>query len=656
MNYLRRNDAGIGKVELTVIGAVLIAIIAVVAISVTRDGSTPVDSANVKTGAMTIEAAQEAFCEKNGRFGTEEELVDAGMLDKESPTQDVALIASGECGDSDRSGFVVGFDKPNGGTPDKLEKLTLAASGGNGFPTPFEWVRGPGHLTANYMFDPLLWRDATGQAIPWLATDVPTRANGGISADGKTYTFKLRPSVRWHDGEPFTAEDVKFTFDYLKAGPGASGPCFCKSAFPNIESVTATSPTEVVFNLVKPFNTFVTNVAQGMIIIPKHIWEPITEPNAQHANPAAYIGTGPYKLVDPTSYDPSTGVAQFEANTEFFLGVPYVRMLQFVSTGSDPVAALVTGTVDAGGIGSEESVTDAALGPVAKLPRITNPGGWTRAVHFNLTKGFPYDEAKFRQAVAYTVDRKELLDKIVGGRGQPGSMGGLGPSHPMLAPDLPTYDRDVKKAQSLLDEIGIKDTDNDGKRELPATPGTNFAPVIHTSNRFSDDTVNAIVEYLGEVGISATRNTEDGTTSDARAKDGNYEMMVVGWGNVTADPDNLRSRLSDSFTSKPQGKSFVSIYGWNNTDNAKKFMQLADQQLFEPDPAARKKLVYEMQKLVATEVPLFSIYVPDTMLIHQPQSLKAWYATPGGTPPGPPGFLNKHVFVTGKQFGLPDSA
>lgn len=629
---------------------VVMALLTVTGCSTSRD---PDDAAPTKAdaGEADIEAAQKKFCADNDRYGTEDELVEEGLLDKESTTFDIVLVAAGPCGESEQSGFVVGFEKANGGSPPQIDTLTLAARGGNGYPNPFGWVRGPGHLNANYIFDPLLWRDATGEPIPWLAETVPTVDNGGVSEDGKTYTFKLRSGVEWHDGKPFTADDVKFTFDYLKSGPGAAGPCFCKSGFQQIESVTVKSPTEVEFKLLRPFNTFVANIAQAMIIIPKHIWEPITDPLNQHTNAAAYVGTGPYKLVDPTSYDPSTGVSQYEANTDFFLGVPYVRKLQFVSTGNDPVAALVTGTVDAGDIGNEESVTDAALGPVADLPRVTNPGGWTRALHFNLTKGFPYDDAKFRQAVAYAVDREALLQNIVGGRGEVGSMGFLAPSHPMLAPDLPTYDHDLEKAGALLDAIGIKDTDNDGKRELPTSPGTNFTPVIHSSNRFSDDTVNAMIEYLGDVGIAATRNTEDATTSDARAKGGNYEMMVIGWGNVTADADMLRTRLSDAFTSKPQGKQFTSIYGWNNTENAKRFMELADAQFVEPDPKERKKQLHEMQRLVAEDVPIMELYVPDTMLFYQPDSLKAWYSTPGGTPPGPPGFLNKHVLVTGKQFG-----
>lgn len=82
-------------------------------------------------------------------------------------------------------------------------------------------------------------------------------------------------------------------------------------------------------------------------------------------------------------------------------------------------------------------------------------------------------------------------------------------------------------------------------------------------------------------------------------------------------------------------------------------MTLAQQQLTETDPAVRKQEVQQMQQRVAADVPIISLYVPQATQFYQPDKLTAWYYTPGGTPPGPPGFLNKHVFVTGKQFGLP---
>ena len=252
--------------------------------------------------------------------------------------------------------------------------------------------------------------------------------------------------------------------------------------------------------------------------------------------------------------------------------------------------------------------------------------------------------------------------------------GGSGRASSYINPDTgmatanPDVDPTSSCSKTLLDQLGIVDTNADGKRECPAanpcnvvntdntvttsvTPA-NFTPNLYASSRFSNTPATAIGQYLADIGIGTNAApipmvVEGGSPSDTRASQGNYGIMMVGWGNVTSDPDQLRTRLLGSYTAT--NKSFSSIYGWNNAA----FATLAGSQLSEPDPAVRKQKVQQMQQLVATEVPQILLYVPDALIIHQKGTLSAWYSTPGGTPPGPPGFNNKHLFVTGKKVGLP---
>lgn len=162
----------------------------------------------------------------------------------------------------------------------------------------------------------------------------------------------------------------------------------------------------------------------------------------------------------------------------------------------------------------------------------------------------------------------------MGGRGVVGSLGNLTPSNPYFAPGLPTYDAGSRAAniaagKALLDQLGIVDTNSDGKRECPSanpcklvsggisgtptstnssTP-TNFTPNLYTSPGFNGSTVMAIQQYLADIGLDSTIVTDpSGPNSDPRMRNGNYGLGVVGWGNLQSDPDPLRTRLDPTYT------------------------------------------------------------------------------------------------------------
>src|SRR5688572_27716357 len=122
------------------------------------------------------------------------------------------VLLAGSCG-SDKD------DKPQSATqaghPASVARLRL--SGGDyGYPSPFAYIRGAGLIMASYVFDTLLWEDSTGNPIPWLAKE------WSHSPDGLEWRFTLRDNGKWQDGQPVTAEDVKFSFDYVTTGAAAS--------------------------------------------------------------------------------------------------------------------------------------------------------------------------------------------------------------------------------------------------------------------------------------------------------------------------------------------------------------------------------------------------------------------------------------------------
>ncbi|MBA2296414.1 MAG: hypothetical protein H0W14_00060 [Actinobacteria bacterium] len=522
-------------------------------------------------------------------------------------------------------------DTSVGGKPRAVEQLRLAG-GAWGYPSPFAYVRGPGLAHVNFLFDTLLWKDASGKPIPWLAEKWER------SPDGLQWHFKLRKGIRWHDGRPLTARDVAFTFDYLRTGAGRTATGIVGSV-EFIADVKAVSASTVVMRLASRFAPFPITIAGRVPIIPEHIWRDVSDP-VKYRDPKALIGSGPYRL---TGYDEASGSYRYAANREYFLGVPVVRSLVFVPA-PDPLLALRRGEIDVAGLPTEEGVPTGALEPFSngKFGRISAPGEWHRALHFNMTRGFPYNERQFRQGVAHAINRFGLVRRLLFGRGRPGSLGILAPSSPFAAEDLPTYPYSQATARRLLDAVGLRDRDGDGMRDLAS--GQAFTPELQTSARFAPETAELIQQDLRAVGLDVRIRSLDTTGADAAAAAGRYEMALIGYGGLGGEPDTLRGMLSAASRSR----SFTRVHGYSSP----RFEELAAAQLVTVRASTRKRQIIEMQQVVAGDVPVISLYVPTRTEIFVKNGFNAWYYTPGGVFGGYPGPLNKHAFVMGKKTGF----
>jgi peptide/nickel transport system substrate-binding protein len=540
-----------------------------------------------------------------------------------------ACLAVAACTPANTSG---GGGEVAGTRPAHVERLRLAA-GPPRYPSPVTGGRVAG-AQVDLMFDHLVWKDSTGKAIPWLATEWVN------SAGGTEWRYTIRDGVKWHDGTPLTNRDVVFTYNYFTKGPAMAPAGIFGAVFnDNFIEVVAEGANQVVFRFKRPWATFLFGITALVPIIPEHIWGAVTDP-AKFTGPQAVLGSGPYKL---ESYDETTGSAAYIANDSFFLGTPHVRRIEFVPA-ADQLLALQRGDIDAADAGTEDQLPESALAPFrqGRFATVSGPSDWNRALHFNLNKGFPFDNVDFRRAVVSAVDRDDLVKRILFGQGVPGSPGGLAPSNPWAAPGLPSYPRDVAKAKALLDQIGLKDADGDGARDLP--DGRRFSPEIQTSTQFSPKAAELIAEYLREVGIVVRIRSLDQPSADAAALRAEYEMAVIGHGGVGNDPDILmRIRLS------PRAIPLVAkAWGYNNP----RVEELGIQQLFTGNDDTRRAAVHEIQRIVADEVPFLSLYLPNPQQAFDSATFDAWYFTPGGIGGGRPGALNKHVFVTGKEAGF----
>lgn len=533
----------------------------------------------------------------------------------------VASLVIASCGTTTKT-----EQNTDGPKPARVEAVRLAGSN-IGYPSPFAYSKGPGLAQTFLMFDSLLWKDASGKILPWLATDWKR------SPDGKEWKFTLRNDVKWQDGKPFTAEDVAFSFDYITKGAAKSA-LGVIGAVPVTEAVV-TAPNEVVLRLDKPFAPFEEAVAGRVPIVPKHVWSTVADP-AKYRDPAALVGTGPYKL---SSWDETAGTYDYAANDSYWLGPPNVKRVQFVPAPNE-LLALQRGEID---IANVTQTPDEVLAPLQKDPKyglITANGEANTALHFNLSKGFPFDDKRFRQALAYTIDRNDLVKRILLGNGEAGSLGDVAPSSPWLAPGLPAYDQDISKAKALLDEVGLKDATADGVRDLPN--GKPFTPeLLITASQAK--TGELIKEYLRAAGINLSIKSVDQTASDSATGEARFDLALVGYGAMGGDPDWLRQRLS----SKVPSKSFLRIPGYNNPE----FEAAAAKQLVALDPAERMTQVQTMQRVVAEDVPLISLSLPTRTAVFTKATFANWYYTPAGVFGLYPYVLNKQVLATGKSSG-----
>jgi len=498
-----------------------------------------------------------------------------------------------------------------------VEALRLPSGGYWGHPSPFGFNRGPGYMRTSLVFDTLVWRDASGETIPWLATDWT------LSEDGLTWTFTLRDGVRWQDGRPLTADDVVFSIDYYQAHPGTS---WFMAQINEIESATAVDENQVAVKLARPFAPFLQTTAESMFIFPQHIWQEVTDPQS-FTEPAAFIGSGAYKLVE---FSQEEGTYLFESNPDFFLGLPYVRRIEFVPT-SDNLLALSNGDIDA--FDQFGGVTDEMLAPFRQAPFAIKEasGEWGMFLYFNLEQETPLQDVRLRQAIAYAVDRQAMVDRVLFGFGDPGNPGFLPPANPFYNPDVSQYPYDLDQARALLQTAGYDGT----PIRLAYSPDWIMA---------SARVVEILSAGLSAVGIPLEKVVLDQATIDASASEGSYELLITGFGGLGADPDQLRR----NFAGSSQARGFSRAVGYSNAA----FDALAEAQVGMSDQRERRTAVDEMQVILSQDLPALALYYTKRVVVYNAEVLDNWYYTPGGFGGGIPLPYNKHQFIVGEPEGL----
>jgi peptide/nickel transport system substrate-binding protein len=501
--------------------------------------------------------------------------------------------------------------------------------GAFGFPTPFASNGGPGYNQMTLLYDTLLWKDGTGELLPWLAKRFDS------SDDHLRYTFEVRDDVKWSDGQRLTADDVVFTFEYYAQQESLPPPVIIQPP-QGISKVARTGDNGVEIVLERPLVTFLEHIPGALPIVPRHVWSSIRDAGSA-LDRKVVVGSGPYRL---ESYKEDGGPLLFTARDDYFLGAPFVKRVEMNNV-SEPFTALLSGGVDvARGFGLRDDIL-APFSADGEYGMITEQGAWINgALYWNLGRGGALADVRFRQACAMAIDRQDLVTRLASGRGLPGNPGFLSPKNPFYVP-VREYPLDVAGANALLDGAGYRPGPG-GVRRGPDGGALSFELRI---DHFEAPLSEILVASLRRIGVELRpKPVQIGPELFGAKFFGGYDMVVLPFpgpvaGGPNADPDVLRHLFSSRVP--------PSLTAASNYVNPR-FDDLADRQLVTFDREERKAMVAEMQRIVADDIPILPLYSPDTTVVFRKRVLDQWYFTPGQYPTSED---NKQLFITGLKTG-----
>jgi peptide/nickel transport system substrate-binding protein len=481
------------------------------------------------------------------------------------------------------------------------------------------------------VYEPLASYDREGNPVLFLAAEMPSAENGGISPDYRSVTWKLKQGVQWSDGQPFTAADVRFTWQYL-TNPDVKADS--RTIYTSIEDVQIIDnyTVKVIFKDINPAWNLPFVGIRGLIL-PKHIFEAYNGPNAADA-PAnkAPIGTGPYKVVS------------FKDQEVLFLGTELVRTNKIVyeinELYRDPEKPFFRRVELRGGLTATEGarlvmeveqaeyawnlqVSESLLAEL-ELKNIgtvlTNPGPFVERIALNHTDPrartadgersslqFPnpvLGDLKVRQALVLAINREEIAKLFP--RGSAATANLLVEPGQFRSPNT-RVEYDPQRAAQLLEEAGWRDTNNNGTRDKD---GVEMRLLFSSNTNAVRQQIQSIVqENLRAIGVGVeTRVVDTAQYTNPQHENSIFQftadMQVFFFGNANIDPaDYLQRWRSAQIPQKSNGWSGNNVERWQNAEYDQLYAQIAR----EVDPAKRQAAIIRMNDLIVNDVVMIPL-------------------------------------------------
>ncbi len=464
----------------------------------------------------------------------------------------------------------------------------------------------PNKAVVGFTFETLYQVDGFNcSETPWLATAYEWEGTQKL-------TFTLRDGVKWHDGKPFTADDVVFTYEMIKANPALD----LMGVGPILKSVAGQGNT-VTMEFSSPAVLLFSKIAK-VEIVPKHVWESAGDPVRFTNNDA--IGTGPYR------------VKTFNARQMVLERVPdywqadkvKIKELRFTHSPEGQVdqLRLERGEYDMNSM----FVPDIEKVYVAKDPEHNKywyaPGG-VISLYPNLTKA-PFDDVAFRKALTSAFDRQDIADKAQFGYVETASQTGLilPNQEEWLDKDIPDGGKipyDVDKAKKALDDAGYT---LDGENRRLGKDGKPLSFEFKVPSGWSDwiQAAQMVKNDFGKLGIQVDVATPQQATYDQDRAVGNYDLLFGVYGGDC----NIHKDFADPLASAQSadiGKPAVSNFSRWRDDRTD---QLLDQLASAGDEQAQKEAVHGLQQVMVDEVPNIPLWYGAKWFQYRTKRVVGW--------------------------------
>lgn len=482
-------------------------------------------------------------------------------------------------------------------------------------PTAITLYDGGAYVIMHAMYDTLVMADQNSNPVPDLAT-------GWTYKNPTTVDFPLVRNATWHDGKPFTADDVVFTFNLFLTNKKLA---YMQNFVKTIKSVQALDKYTVEIQTNDPDATLLNYGLFAVPMLPQHIWQDVKNYTSYtNDNP---IGTGPFKFVKwggPNTY------VQFDANPNYFYGRPKIDhfVMRYFTSYNAMALALQSGEIDYAG----------PLIPPALLPTLTSARGIQvvsrldqRYFYFCFNaydkgSGNPVLRDKtVRIALSHAINNEELAKVVWNGTATPQNTVIPVALGDWVNPNTPKYSFDLNLAAKMLDDAGYK-AGSDGIRVSPT--GVKMSLKIEVPSNYAQEyrAAQIIAGWWKQIGIDAKAQLTDvGALGDEVAAWKHDTFDWVWSAGASADPDWFISVFLGS-EAQPAPNPGNSDSGFNNAT----YDTLYRLQKTQTDRAARKSTIWRMQDILHQE----AVYVP----LYDPPAIQAYRSDrftgiPGGNLP-----------------------